>query len=94
MLNCPNCGKSLKEEDVYCRFCGTKYSPGQPAQTAPPMDPLLSIMHASLYGPPFSVKCTCSACGSEFLEHGLGSPRKTYYCPKCGAKCAVAKSSR
>lgn len=78
---CANCKRSLKRGDRYCRFCGAKRSPKRYA----PEDNILCCV----YGPPYSVKCTCKACGYSYIDSALGVPHKQYFCPKCGGACSV-----
>lgn len=81
MLICGNCKNDLKPRDRYCRFCGAKRSPI-------PFVPEDNLM-CCVYGPPYSVKCTCKACGYDYIDSALGAPHKQYFCPKCGGECFV-----
>lgn len=72
---CGNCHGLLQEDDLYCRYCGTKRGDGD-------FLPYENIM-VCIYGPmPVDREHKCPKCGYEWTNCVMVD--KEEYCPKCG----------
>ena len=73
---CTNCNAIFEEEDLYCRYCGSKREKGifyQPSEN----------IHGCIYGPPPVKRIhTCNNCGYEWSTFKMID--RENYCPRCG----------
>lgn len=73
---CGNCHSFLREEDKYCKYCGTKRGEGK-------FEPYENII-LCVYGPPVKMKFHCSDCNNKWITVGLGGD-ESKFCPNCGS---------
>ena len=77
---CGNCHKELPENDLYCRFCGTKRGEGE-------FKPYINISYP-LYGPhPILRAHECKKCGHTWKSKRMDADEK--FCPECGNECDI-----
>ena len=70
---CANCGKTYRESDKHCRFCGKEN--GKPKYIFDSMD--------CVYGPPpIKRSHTCSECGYTWETYRMIDDER--WCPECG----------
>ena len=77
---CGNCHAPLREDDKYCRFCGTKAGEGEFA-------PYQQIMQC-IYGPaPVKRTHVCENCGYRWTTCVMLDNQN--YCPQCGGPAPI-----
>lgn len=77
VIGCARCKGVLREDDAYCRNCGSK----REEKLYRPENERIQC----LYGPPMTTVHTCKNCNITWTRRGLGTGSDNY-CIKCGNK--------
>ncbi|MBO4460725.1 MAG: zinc-ribbon domain-containing protein [Clostridiales bacterium] len=73
---CGNCHEPMRDNDLFCRYCGTPRGEGD-------FLPYENI-NCCVYGPPMVTTHTCTDCGYSWNVRRLGGDN-ALFCPECGS---------